>query len=135
MDEAGSRFQPKGRHTVTPRIVTTDPEALVAFLKRVFGAEGEFHPDRPAEMRIGDSWVMVSGEGPRDPMPAFLYVYVHDTDATFQQAMAQEATALEEPMDTPYGDRRAMVRDAWGDVWQIATRTRRGAEGGPEATV
>jgi PhnB protein len=119
----GARFQPEGWHTVTPRIITTDPEALVAFLKRVFGAEGEFRPDRPAEMRIGDSWVMVSGDGPRDPMPAFLYVYVRDTDVTFRQAVAHGAISLEDPMDTPYGDRRAMVRDAWGNVWQIATRT------------
>jgi uncharacterized glyoxalase superfamily protein PhnB len=22
----------------------------------------------------------------------------------------------------PYGDRRAMVEDAWGNTWQIATR-------------
>jgi uncharacterized glyoxalase superfamily protein PhnB len=66
MTGAGPRFQPEGWHTVTPRIITTDPEALVGFLKRVFGAEGEFRPDRPAEMRIGDSWVMVSGDGPRD---------------------------------------------------------------------
>jgi uncharacterized glyoxalase superfamily protein PhnB len=22
----------------------------------------------------------------------------------------------------PYGDRRGMVEDAWGNVWQIATR-------------
>jgi uncharacterized glyoxalase superfamily protein PhnB len=21
----------------------------------------------------------------------------------------------------PYGDRRAMVKDAWGNIWQIAT--------------
>ena len=24
--------------------------------------------------------------------------------------------------DVPYGDRRAMVSDAWGNLWQIATR-------------
>jgi len=26
------------------------------------------------------------------------------------------------PADMPYGDRRAMVRDEWGNTWQIATR-------------
>ena len=25
------------------------------------------------------------------------------------------------PADMPYGDRRATVRDPWGNVWQIAT--------------
>jgi uncharacterized glyoxalase superfamily protein PhnB len=65
---------------------------------------------------------MVSGDdGLRDPMPAFLYVYVDDTDSTYRRAIAADATSLEEPADMPYGDRRAMVRDAWGNTWQIAT--------------
>src|SRR5262245_64253234 len=34
---------PAGWHTVTPRIVVDDPAAVVAFLKRVFAATGEFH--------------------------------------------------------------------------------------------
>jgi uncharacterized glyoxalase superfamily protein PhnB len=28
---------------------------------------------------------------------------------------------VEPPGDMPYGDRRAMVEDRWGNVWQIAT--------------
>ena len=28
---------------------------------------------------------------------------------------------LEAPREMPYGDRRAMVRDRWGNTWQIAT--------------
>jgi uncharacterized glyoxalase superfamily protein PhnB len=117
-----SGFQPPGWHTVTPRIFVRDPEGLVEFLRKVFGAQGEYRPDRPAEMRIGDSWVMVSGDAQRDPAPAFLYVYVSDADATFRRAVDEDATTLEEPCDTPYGDRRAMVRDNWGNTWQIATR-------------
>ena len=65
---------------------------------------------------------MVSGgDGLRDPMPAFLYVYVDDTDSTYKRAVAVDAVSLEEPADMPYGDRRAIVRDAWGNIWQIAT--------------
>jgi uncharacterized glyoxalase superfamily protein PhnB len=54
-------------------------------------------------------------------MPAFLYVYVPDTDTTYQRALAAGALSLEEPRDLPYGDRRGMVKDRWGNVWQIAT--------------
>jgi PhnB protein len=61
-------------------------------------------------------------------MAAFLYVYVDDTDATYRGALAAGATALEEPADMPYGDRRGMVTDSWGNTWQIATH--RGARGG-----
>ena len=116
------KFQPDGWHTVTPRIVVRDPENLIQFLKVVFHAQGEFRSGLPAEIRIGDSVVMVSGgDGLRDPMPAFLYVYVDDTDSTYKRAVAVDAVSLEEPGDMPYGDRRAMVRDAWGNIWQIAT--------------
>ena len=34
------------------------------------------------------------------------------------------ATVIEEPRDTPYGDRRAMVRDPFGNVFQIAHQLR-----------
>lgn len=116
-----SRFQPDGWHTVTPRIVARDPENLVRFIKSVFYAKGEYRVGLPAEIRIGDSIVMVSGDGERELVPAFLYVYIDDTDATYRRAVAAGATTLEEPMDMPYGDRRAMVKDSWGNIWQIAT--------------
>jgi uncharacterized glyoxalase superfamily protein PhnB len=75
----------------------------------------------PAILNIGDSIVMVSEAGVRDPCPAFLYVYVDDTDETYQRAVAAGARSLEEPSDLPYGDRRGMVEDEWGNTWQIAT--------------
>jgi hypothetical protein len=70
-------FQPNGRHTVTPRIITPQPEEMVHFVKEVFRGQGEFHVNRPAEIRIGDSLIMISdGGGLREPVSAFLYVYV-----------------------------------------------------------
>ena len=72
-------------------------------------------------MMIGDSMVMVSDAGIRHPMPAFLYVYVDDADAIYRRALHAGARSLEEPSDMPYGDRRGMVEDEWGNTWQIAT--------------
>ncbi len=109
-----------GFHAVTPRVVVGDVAAFVAFLRAVFEAQGEHHEGRPAEIRIGDSILMVSESGERAAFPAFLYVYVDDADATFKRAVAAHATTIEAPLDTPYGDRRAMVQDSWGNVWQIA---------------
>lgn len=118
-------YQPDGWHTVTPRIVVRDPENLIAFIKTVFQAQGEFRAGRPAQIVIGDSIVMVSdGDGLRDFMPAFLYVYVEDADSTYRRAIAAKAISLEAPADMPYGDRRAMVSDPWGNTWQIATHQR-----------
>ncbi len=117
MSMANSR---SGFHSVTPRIVVADAAALVAFLRAVFDASGDSHADRPAEIRIGDSLVMVTPAGARELFPAFLYVYVDDADAAYRRALLAGALSLEEPLDTPYGDRRAMVRDPFGNVWQIA---------------
>lgn len=116
-----SRFTPKGWHTVTPRIVVADAERCVDFLKRVFAATGEYQREMPAMVTIGDSMVMVSGAGIREEMPAFLYVYVEDTDGTYRRALEAGAVTIEAPADMPYGDRRAMVKDRWGNTWQIAT--------------
>jgi PhnB protein len=112
---------PQGWHSVTPRIVVADPHGLVRFLKDVFDATGEFETQRPSIVRIGDSNVMVSAPGVREAAPSFLHVYVADADATYRRAVAAGAATLEPPGDMPYGDRRAMVRDPWGNDWQIAT--------------
>jgi uncharacterized glyoxalase superfamily protein PhnB len=115
-------FKPDGWRTVTPRVVTDDAAGLVEFLKIVFGAVGELQSGAPTEMRIGDSVVMISdGGGAREAMPAFLYVYVENADETYQRAIAAGAQSIERPADMPYGDRRATVRDSWGNIWQIAT--------------
>ena len=109
-----------GFHTITPRIVVADVAGQIAFLRTAFGATGDRHADAPAEMRIGDSLVMVSDASARESFAAFLHVYVHDADATYRCALAAGAVSLEDPRDMPYGDRRAMVRDPFGNVWQIA---------------
>lgn len=111
-----------GFPTVIPRMVVRDLVAAVAFLRTVFGATGEVTEGRPAEIRIGDSLVLVSPAGERELFPAFLYVYVADADATYHRALDCGATSLEKPTNTPYGDRRAMVRDPFGNVFQIAHR-------------
>jgi PhnB protein len=129
MSDRSNAYKPDGWRAVTPRLVTTDVAGLVHFLKVVFDAEGELQADRPSELRIDDAMVMVSdGGGVREPMPSFLYVYVPDADMTYLRAIAAGAEALEAPADMPDGDRRATVRDQWGNIWQIATRGARGID-------
>jgi PhnB protein len=117
-----TKFKPDGWRTVTPRIVVNDVGGLAEFLRIVFGAVGELRFGAPTEMRIGDCVVMISdGGGVREAIPGFLYVYVEDADETYQRAIAAGAEPIERPADMPYGDRRAMVRDPWANLWQIAT--------------
>ncbi|MDE2069856.1 MAG: VOC family protein [Gammaproteobacteria bacterium] len=112
---------PEGWHTVVPRIVVPQAQQLVEFIKYVFGATGDYRPDRPTVVKIRDSVIMISDAGIRDPMPAFLYVYVADTDQVYRHALQAGAKSLEPPSDMSYGDRRGMVEDKWGNIWQIAT--------------
>src|SRR5262245_23124139 len=116
-----AHFVPEGWHTLTPRIVANEAKQLVEFIKNVFGASGEYRQAAPSVMKIGDSLIMVSEVGLRGPTPAFLYVYVADADATYRRALEFGARSIEEPSDMPYGDRRCMVEDRWGNTWQIAT--------------
>jgi PhnB protein len=118
---------PAGWHSITPRIVVADAAAFVSFLRRVFEAKGRLLKTAPSQIRIGDSLLLVSQAGPRQAFPAFLYVYVDEADAVFQRALDARAESLEAVWDTPYGDRRGMVKDPWGNVWQVAARMRRKA--------
>ena len=120
---------PDGYHTLTTRLVVADVAAQVAFLRATFDAEGDVVAGRPVELRIGDSLMMITEAGERELFPGFLYVYVDDADATYERAVLAGASTIEAPLDTAYGDRRAMVRDAFGNLFQIAHRLDRPDEG------
>lgn len=119
---------PAGYHTVTPYLVVGDAEGLIAFLRAAFHGEERSRTVRPdgtianAEMRIGDSMVMVAqAREPWKPMPSGFYLYVPDTDAVYKAALAAGGVSVMEPSDQFYGDRNAGVRDPWGNHWWIAT--------------
>jgi PhnB protein len=114
-------FVPPGWPRMATRIFADDSEGFVRFLANVFGATGEYQRDRPSEIRIGDSVLLVSGTTERPARGAILYVYVEDADATYGRAIAAGARSIEAPAIMPYGDRRAMIEDRWGNTWQIAT--------------
>ena len=114
---------PSGWHTVTPRLVARDARALVDFIVHVFSASGQYEPGTPTIVQIGDSNLMVSDEGVRRQTSALLYVYVADLESAYARALERGALSIEAPFSTPYGDRRATVEDAWGNVWQMASRS------------
>jgi uncharacterized glyoxalase superfamily protein PhnB len=97
-----------------------DVVAQADFLREVFGAVGDLDPSRPTELRLGNSLIMISSSAERDVFPGFFYVYVEDADQTYERALTAGAVSIETPVDTPYGDRRAMVRDPFGNIFQIA---------------
>ncbi len=119
---------PAGYHTVTPYLVVEDAKGLITFLRHAFQAEEFSRTIRPdgtianAGVCMGDSRMMVAqARDPWKPMPSGFYLYVPDTDAVYQAALAVGGVSVMEPSDQFYGDRNAGVRDPWGNHWWIAT--------------
>ena len=122
------KLVPDGLHTVTPYLVVPGVAQLIDFMKQVFDATEIRRMALPdgtvmhAEVRIGDSALMMGqAPGGYQALTASLYVYVKDTDAVYQRAIAAGATSLMAPADQFYGDRNAGVKDASGNTWWIAT--------------
>jgi uncharacterized glyoxalase superfamily protein PhnB len=114
--------------SVTPYLNPRGTGKLIDFLKEAFGAEEVARHEEPkgtvvhAKVRIGDS-ILEMGEahGEYQPMPAMFYLYVNNTDATYERAIKAGAKSLSAPADQPYGDRNAGVVDPFDNQWYIAT--------------
>jgi len=123
---------PPGYRTVTPYLVAEDGPALLEFAKQAFGAQEVFRAVGTAgglhgEVRIGDSMLMIGGGIPgrefhATPNTHALHLYVEDSDAVYQKALAAGATTISEPRDQEYGERSGSVKDPAGNHWYIATR-------------
>ena len=118
----------EGFHTITPYLIVQEAASLIDFVKQAFEAAEQFRGTGSAggihaELKIGDSMVMIGGGGAwnGEPSPATLYLYVEDTDAMYKRALQAGATSIMEPANQPYGDRLGGVKDAFGNVWYIST--------------
>ena len=118
-----------GFHTITPYLIVPGAAAMIDFVKQAFGAEEVFRVHAPgtdkimhAEIRIGDSMLELADASEQYPArPCGMHLYVPDTDALYERAVKAGATSVRAPEDTPYGDRSAIVTDAFGNSWFIAT--------------
>ena len=57
----------------------------------------------------------------REHFPVLVYIYVDDADDTYQRAVAVRAETVEAPTDQFYGERRATVKDSYGNMYQMAS--------------
>jgi PhnB protein len=122
--------KPDGYSTVSPYLVVDGAAETIAFLQRVFGAEElrRFPDDSGriihAEVRIGDTVLMIADPGPPDwpAVAGHVHVYVEDVDASYREALSAGAESVQEPVQKEDEDRRGGVRDAGGTTWWIATR-------------
>jgi PhnB protein len=127
---------PSGYHTLTPYLVVNDASRAIEFYKQVFGAKETVRMAGPggkighAELKIGDSMLMLSdempGSGNRSPQslggsPVSVFMYVENVDSVFDQAVKAGAKADKPPEDMFWGDRFGHLTDPFGHLWAIAT--------------
>jgi PhnB protein len=118
--------RPEGYRTITPYLTVQNAEQLLDFVRQTFratvleevkGPAGRLH----AEVRIGDSPLMM-GSSPSGPwFPTSLHVRVDKVDEVYERAVAAGAKSVHGPQEMEYGERAATVIDACGNNWYLAT--------------
>jgi len=127
---------PAGYHTATPYLTVNDGAGALEFYKRALGAREVMRMAAPggkighAEIRIGDSHIMLSDEFPGASQKApkslggttgSVMLYLPNVDAAFQKAIDAGCTSIMAPADMFWGDRFGKLEDPYGNQWGMAT--------------
>ena len=126
---------PKGHHTVTPSLFVAGAAKAIDFYRRALGAEEVMRFPAPdgtimhAELRIGDSIIMLADEMPdqggRGPKsiggtPVSFFVYGENVDAAWKRAVDAGAKPVVPLADQFWGDRTGCLEDPFGHQWWLA---------------
>jgi PhnB protein len=133
---------PNGFHTLTPHLNVHGADEAIVFYFKAFNATLIGDPMRSpdgkavmhAQMRIGDSMLMLNDEFPDwgclGPLalkgtPVTLHLYVDDVDALWQQAVAAGCTVAMPLENAFWGDRYGQLIDPYGHRWSLASKIER----------
>jgi uncharacterized glyoxalase superfamily protein PhnB len=126
---------PKGYHTVTPSLVVAGAAKAIDFYKKALGAEEVMRFPAPdgsimhAEIRIGDSTVMLGDEMPeqggRGPKsyggtPVSLFIYRDNVDTAWKRALDAGGKSIMPLTDQFWGDRAGCFEDPFGHRWWLS---------------
>jgi PhnB protein len=129
---------PEGYYSLTPYLVCKGAAKAIDFYAKAFGAHETVRMPGPhgqvmhAEMKIGNSMLMLSDENPErgavSPQSiggtaTSIMFYCDDVDAVFTRAVSLGATSEMAPADQFWGDRMGNLVDPFGHKWAIATHT------------
>ncbi len=126
---------PDGYHTVNVYLIVDDAAKALDFYTSAFGAVELFRLPMAgkighAEIRIGDTNVMLSDEWPemqalgpnkRGGPTASFVIYGADCDAAFARAVKAGAKVDRPVADQFWGDRMGTVIDPFGHKWTLGT--------------
>jgi PhnB protein len=129
---------PQGYNSITPYLIIKGAAQAIEYYKNVFNATEVLRMDGPdgkvghAELKIGDSRIMLADENPSmgqghtsaasiGASPVSLYLYLPDVDRVVERAASAGAKILKPVEDQFYGDRSGFIQDPFGHLWGIAT--------------
>ncbi|HNP18352.1 MAG TPA: hypothetical protein PKL31_07965 [Fulvivirga sp.] len=133
MNKVFDTYRPDGFGTISPYIMSENPEELIDFLKNAFYAEELNRSINPSNgdianciLKMGASSFMISQA--RDQflnMRTTYYLYVEEVDSMYKRALQHGAKSEFAPTDMPYDDRQAGVIDPSGNYWWISKRLKK----------
>ena len=127
---------PEGYHSVTPYLIIKGAAEAIEYYKKSFGATELFRMPTPdgkighAELKIGDSPIMLSDEhpdlghvGPQTlgGTSVGIMIYVDDVDTIYKRAISGGGQEIKPLQDQFYGDRSGTLKDPFGHMWTVAT--------------
>ncbi len=129
---------PAGYHTVSPYLTVKDGSSVIDFYKRAFGAKETMRMPGAdgktlmhAELKIGDSVVMLSDEVPGmsttraasslGATTGMLFLYVPNADQAWKRAVDAGCKVLMPLADQFWGDRFGTLEDPFGNQWGLAS--------------
>jgi PhnB protein len=134
---------PKGFHTITPYLTVNNGSVAIEFYKRAFGAKEMLRHSTPdgkilnAQLRIGDSIIMLSDEFPgsdtRSPVSlgastVTLHVYTKDVNKLWDQATAAGAKIVMPLNNQFWGERYGQLSDPFGHRWSLSQQVKMSEE-------
>ena len=123
-------FKPKNYNSLSPYLLVEEAQRLSDLLQAVFDANElrKFHREDGSimhlELRIDDSVIMISDATDDYPADAtMLHVYVPDSDAVYQKAIANGCHPIEKPENKEGDpDKRGSFMDFAGNYWSVSTQ-------------
>ena len=130
---------PEGHGRVTPSIVVAGAAKAIEWYRQALGAEEVSRFEGPggrimhAEIKIGDSYIMMGDEmpeyGARGPgllggTPVSFFLYGPDVDKAWQRAVDAGAQVVMPLADQFWGDRSGCIADPFGHQWWLSQRVK-----------
>lgn len=127
---------PGGFHSLTPFLIVRGAAAALAFYAKALGAKEKSRMTAPdgsvvhAELRIGDSMLMLSEESPqwgtKSPLTlggnaTHVMIYTKDAEAFVARAVAAGCELVMPVTPMFWGDRYGKIKDPYGHQWSVGT--------------